>query len=187
MMDKINLQNQFLIAQSTDVLNPFHRTVIYVCEHNPEGAMGLVINRPTGLNLSEVFTSMEIVIENYSIATEPVLAGGPMQENVGFVLHSQHGSWNSSLNVSPEFTVTTSKDILHDIAEHDTLSNHLVFLGYSGWAANQLEQEIQNNVWLTCPAQANILFSTPIEARWEAAIRSLGIEPSQLVNAVGHA
>lgn len=186
-MNKINLQNQFLIAQNTDIANPFHRTVIYVCEHTPQGAMGLVINRSTGLNLSEVFTSMEIVIDNYTVESEPVLAGGPLQENVGFVIHAQPGSWDSSLNVSPDITVTTSKDILYNIAEHDDLSNQLVILGYSGWEPNQLEHEIQNNAWLTCPAQANILFATPIEQRWNAAIRSLGIEPCQLVSTAGHA
>ena len=186
-MNKINLQNQFLIAQNTDANNPFHRAVIYICEHTCEGAMGLVINRPTGLNLSEVFTSLEIVIDNYTMATEPVLAGGPVQENVGFVIHSEQGSWDSSLSISPEITVTTSQDILQNIAVDNALSNQLVILGYSGWAPNQLEQEIKSNAWLTCPATADILFSTPLESRWEAAIRSLGIEPSQLVNVVGHA
>lgn len=186
-MDEINLQNQFLIAQNTDVNSPFHRTVIYVCEHTSQGAMGLVINRSTGLNLAEVFTSMEIVIDNYSIASEPVLAGGPVQENVGFVLHTPQHEWDSSLNVGDELTVTTSKDILQEMANKEGLSEQRIFLGYSGWAPNQLEQEISNNMWLTCPARAEIIFSTPIEQRWEAAIRSLGIDPLQLISIPGHA
>jgi putative transcriptional regulator len=186
-MDKLNLKNHFLIAHDTEINNPFYRAVVYVCEHNADGAMGFVINRNAGIALDVIFESMEIQLTGSPLMHKPVLLGGPLQEATGFILHSKCQDWNSTISVSDKICVTTSKDILQDMVNQTGPTQLEMVLGYSGWAPGQLEQELQNNCWLSCPAQENIIFEIPIEQRWNAAIRSLGIDPSQLVSDVGHA
>lgn len=186
-MNHLNLQNQLLIAQDKDNHGAFHRTVIYICEHNVQGAMGFVINRSAGIELETVFESMEIQIAIAKPPSFPVLAGGPLQEAVGFVLHDTPYTWESSLVVSDTISITTSKDILQAMAKQQGPKNSQMILGYSSWSQGQLEQELKNNYWLTCPADKDILFSLPLNQRWNAAVRSFGIEPNQLISESGHA
>lgn len=186
-MNVTSLQNHFLIAHDNHPDDPFYKTVVYICQHNDSGTMGLVINRRCGLIATELFSALEIVLHDQSLQNKPVLCGGPVQEDVGFVIHTDEGQWESSFDINENVTVTTSKDIMQAIADAHGPKNSLFLLGYSGWEPHQLEQELERNVWLTCPASEEILFNTPIEQRWDAAIHSLGIDPSQLVHQTGHA
>lgn len=186
-MNSLNLKNHFLIAQEAENNSPFYRTVIYICEHNTDGAMGFVLNRSSSLFLDEIFTSLEITIAGDQLAGKPVLLGGPCQETTGFILHKSQGEWSSSFEVGDEITVTTSQDILKAMANNTAPEPYQMILGYSGWDANQLEHELEKGYWLTCPADADIVFNLPLAERYDAAIRLLGIDPIQLVSEAGHA
>lgn len=177
-----NLRNHFLIALHGENDSLFHRSVIYICDHNAQGALGLVLNKPTGLHLTEIFQSLEIKVANPLLAKTPVFIGGPVQEEVGMVLHDGVLTWQSSVATSSLLNVTTSRDILFAMAEEKGPEKVFFSLGYSGWSPGQLEEEVARDFWLVCPAQEKIIFEVPIAQRWEAAIRSLGIEPSQLVS-----
>ena len=186
MLDTVNLSDHFLISLDTEELSPFHRSVVYVCEHSEQGAMGLMINQQSGLDLNDVFSSMDIVVNADAVSSAQVLTGGPVQENAGFVLHGGKNKWESSLALANNLFVTTSQDILQAIADKEGPEKSLIMLGYSGWEAGQLEDEIGKNYWLSCPAKANIVFNTPIGQRWNAAIHSLGFTPCQLSREIGH-
>jgi len=187
MLNEINLRNHFLIAMDNDATSAFHRTVIYICEHGKEGSMGLVINRLSGLQLADIFSSMQITVnKQYNTAT-PVFTGGPVKENAGFVLHRDHGHWESSLYASDRLAVTSSKDIIQALANNEGPEKSMVTLGFSGWGAGQLETEIVNNFWLLSPADEDIIFNVPIAKRWYAAVESMGFKPSQLSTDIGHA
>ncbi|GGA97096.1 UPF0301 protein [Agarivorans gilvus] len=190
-MDAINtLQNQFLIAMPS--LNDpfFKRSVVYLCEHNEDGAMGLVINVPVDLSVESLLQQVELH-ENSEMIREdlnrPVYQGGPVAQERGFVLHSPMKGFNSSLKVSDELMVTTSKDVLDTLGTDAQPHDYIVTLGYASWEAGQLEQEIADNSWLTLPASTEIIFDTPSHKRWEAAAKSLGIDIWQLSSEVGHA
>jgi putative transcriptional regulator len=176
-----NLRNHFLVALHGETDPLFHRSVIYVCDHNAQGALGLLLNKPTGIHLTEICQSLEINVANPQLAKLPVFTGGPVQEEVGMVLHTGTLAWQSSVPTSPTLNVTTSRDILLAMAAEKGPEKVFFSLGYSGWSAGQLEDEVAQDFWLVCPVQERIIFEVPIEQRWEAAIRSLGIEPSQLV------
>lgn len=165
----------------------FAQSVIYLCEHNEDGAMGLVINRPSGLNLSDVLeqTSPEVDVPQ-DVGARMVFNGGPVQSERGFVLHRGPQQWESSLDLGP-LQLTTSRDILIDMSQNRGPNEFFVALGYAGWEAGQLEQELVDNIWLSCPADYHILFELEAEQRLHAAARSLGIDLNLLTNQAGHA
>jgi len=184
-----SLKGYFLIAASSTVSDMFSSSVVYICEHNDKGAMGVIINRPSKLTLGEVLDDLDIA-ENELDAT-PVLLGGPVGMQRGFVLHSGDSAineqWDSTLMVDGDIYLTGSKDILKALADSAGPERFLLTLGYSGWEASQLEQEIIDNQWLIAPADDSILFSTPIEKRFDAVLASLGIESVRLASVGGNA
>lgn len=186
MVLKMNLTHQFLIAMPTLADPNFHRTVTYMCHHDEGGAMGIVINRPLELSLGEVLGHMDIESTNPDVNAIQVLQGGPVQTERGFVIHELSGKWDSVLEVSDEIGVATSRDILNAIAKGEGPAQAVVALGYAGWGAGQLEQEVADNAWLSTPIDKSIIFDQPYEARWESAARLLGIDPDQIVGEAGH-
>lgn len=183
-----NLTDHFLIAMPSMDDPNFARAVIYIGQHNAEGAMGLVINRPAGFALGDIFDELALKPATEAIAARPVLIGGPIQSERGFVLHAaDERSWDSSVQVAPDLVLTTSRDILGAIAEDRAPERTLFALGYSGWGAGQLERELMANAWLTVPADRAVMFETAIETRWNAAIALVGIDASRLSGQFGHA
>ena len=187
METQTSLKNQLLIAMpSLDDPN-FARTVTYICEHGEHGAMGIVINRPTDLHLTDILQHMELGSALGEAGLQTVYLGGPVEEERGFVLHTHTPPWDSTLAVDDAISITTSRDILEAMAKGDGPTKTLVALGYAGWGAGQLEREIKENAWLSCPAESSILFDLPPESRWEAAVRLLGVDASLLSRDAGHA
>lgn len=180
------LSNQFLVAMPNVVGGEFDHTVTFLCEHNDEGAMGLVINRPTDLDLRDMLGHMGIEHSGLK-AGKPVFWGGPVQPERGFVLHRPAGDWDATLTVDEEFSITTSRDILEAIGRGEGPPEYLVTLGYAGWGGGQLEDEIRHNSWLNTPTDSTIIFGTPTGDRWAAAARLLGLDPSLLTSSAGHA
>jgi putative transcriptional regulator len=183
----IDMTNQFLIAMPSLADPNFRRTVTLVCEHNEDGALGIVINRPRQMKLQEVFEQLSLDGIDAGVGQQEVLDGGPVQPERGFVLHDGSTDWDSTLKVSQALSVTTSRDVLQAMASGEGPRNALVALGYAGWDAGQLEDEMRNNAWLSVPATAGILFDTPYDRRWEGAARLLGVDLSLLSSDVGHA
>ncbi|WP_027706678.1 YqgE/AlgH family protein [Zooshikella ganghwensis] len=184
-----SFKDHFLIAMPHLKDPNFADSVTYICEHNDQGAMGIVINRPTGLTLDEIFRQVGITPSHGNAHISDIIcAGGPVELERGFVLHSPSEShWEATLQVAPGVQLTTSKDILLAIAQNEGPENALIALGYSGWDKGQLEQEILDNSWLVCKADPNILFNTPIGDRLNAAVAALGINRSMLSPVAGHA
>lgn len=180
-----SLENQFLIAMPSLIDPYFHKTVTFICEHNDNGAMGLVINIPVHISLNELLSQMKA--DHVKPLSQKVLSGGPVAPDLGFVLHSSQMGWNSSLELSDNIMLTTSKDILEALGTDDAPEKFMVALGYAGWSPGQLEAEIQQNSWLNIPADAEILFDTPIELRWQKAVEKLGINLAHLSADIGHA
>ena len=182
-----NLTNQFLIAMPSMQDMNFSQTVTYICEHNEQGAMGIVVNRPTNLHLNDILDQLDITDIDLGSGEEFIYIGGPVQPERGFVLHGDGRDWDSTLKVTAEISVTTSKDILESIAAGNGPNHHLVALGYAGWAGGQLEQEISANAWLSGPADSQIIFNTPAEQRWKAAAQLLGVDLNLISGDAGHA
>lgn len=182
-----SLENHLLIAMPSLGDSFFNRTVTYICEHNEEGAMGLIINLPVNVTLNELLSQLDTDKQNLPELEQMVLTGGPVSPDRGFVLHSPQKGWSSSLALSDEVMITTSKDILMALGTELSPPDYLVTLGYAGWGPGQLEQEIQENSWLTTPADSDILFKTPIEQRWQKAAKQLGIDVAHLSSEIGHA
>ena len=182
-----NFTHHFLIAMPAMADQNFSHTLTYVCEHNEDGALGIVINRPTEMTLSSLFEQIDVPLVNTSLRRIPVHFGGPVQVDRGFVLHRPLGNWQSTLAVDDEVGLTTSKDVLEAVARGEGPKDVIVSLGYAGWSAGQLEQEVAQNAWLTVAADPDVLFETPADARLPAAMRLLGIDFSRLSDAVGHA
>lgn len=181
------LANHLLIAMPSLNDPNFERTVIYICEHHDQGSVGLIINRPMQFPMSIVFEQLKIEPLRKEQNAMPLLFGGPIQPERGFVIHKQTGGWRSSLFLQDEVTVTTSNDIIRAIAVDSGPKDVLVTLGYSGWTDHQLEQEVMDNVWLVCPYKSEIMYDVPFEDRWEYAGTTLGIKMSQLTSSAGHA
>lgn len=180
------LSNQFLVAMPNVVGGEFDHSVTLLAEHNADGAMGLVINRPTDLALRDMLAHMGIDHDGLS-RERTVFWGGPVQPERGFVLHRPTGQWDATLALEDDLAITTSKDILEALGHGEGPADYLVVLGYAGWGGGQLEDEIRNNSWLNTPADADIIFATPAAERWAAAARLLGLDPSQLSGLAGHA
>ena len=179
--------NQFLVAMPSLIDSKFSQSVTLLCEHSAQGALGLVINRPTDLRLSDMLAHMKL--EHPALAdTEHIVHwGGPVQTERGFVVHNEAGAWDSTLKLSQDLFITTSRDILVSIGKGDGPKRFLVALGYAGWGAGQLEDEILGNSWLNTPVDRGILFDIPMSSRWQAATRLLGVEVTQLAGPAGHA
>ncbi len=188
-MPEESLRNQFLIAMPSLADGNFEKSVSLMCEHGEDGALGLIINRPTDLQLGTMLEHLEIDCSGLAPehSDDAVFWGGPVQMDRGFVLHSPLGRWESSIQINPDLGVTTSRDILAAIGAGQGPEQYLVTLGYAGWDAGQLDQEILDNSWLTVPADLRIIFDTPVQDRWSAATRLLGIDPSSLMHDAGHA
>lgn len=205
-----SLQNQFLIAMPSLGDDYFNKTVTYICEHNDEGAMGLIINMPVNITLFDLLKQIEendkeqenkdnstldaetkpVSEENIALdhsLEQLVLSGGPISQNRGFVLHRTQPGWSSSLALNDDIMITTSKDILLALGTNKAPEQFMVTLGYAGWGPGQLETELQANSWLTIDADSDILFNTPIEQRWQKATEKLGIDVAHLSSDIGHA
>lgn len=183
-----SLQNHFLIAMPELHDSLFERTVTYICEHNEEGAMGLIINQPAKITLPSLLEQIEIKVPDQSALQHThIYTGGPVATDRGFVLHTPQKGWRSSLQLSEDIMVTTSKDILHVLGSADAPDNFIFTLGYSGWDAGQLEEELASNSWLTTPADADVMFDTPSNERWQKAAAKLGVNIGQLAPGAGHA
>ena len=182
----MNFTHQFLIAMPSLEDPNFHRTVTYICHHDEDGAMGIVINRPLDVRLGDVLSHMHIEPTNVDINAVPVVHGGPVQTERGFVIHQPVGQWDSVLEVQDGIGVATSRDILTAIATGEGPAHAIVALGYAGWGAGQLEQEMADNAWLSGPADNSIIFDQPYENRWHCAARLIGVDPDKLVSGAGH-
>lgn len=182
----LDLSNQFLIAMPGMNDPNFDHSLIYICHHDEEGAMGLVVNRETDATLSELLE--QVSIEAPQDLSSKVLYGGPVRTEQGFILHSTEDSkFEKSDQISEQLSLSGSLEILQAIADNAGPEQYIVSLGYAGWGAKQLETEIQNNSWLTAPAEPSILFECPCEERWNKAVSLLGFDPSTLQSTAGHA
>lgn len=182
------LNHHFLIATPSLNDNIFDHSVIYICEHNENGSMGIKINHRLPVNLAELFSQLDIQCNSEHINTISLLDGGPVSTNQGFILHTTgEQRWDSQLKVSDHVYVTASKDILDDIAAEKGPDQHIVALGYAGWSAGQLESELKNNAWMTLPASEDILFNQNKENIWQQCIDQLGFDISQLSTITGNA
>lgn len=181
------LRDHFLLAMPSLSEGIFSQSITYICEHGESGAMGIIINQPLDLNVAEIFEHLDIRAQR-DFSDEPVLAGGPVQIDHGFVLHrSGEANWEASLKVTPDITLTTSRDILRAIADGSGPAQYLIALGYAGWSAGQLEEELSHNSWLTLPADRDIIFATPWHRRLAAAAAGLGIDMNLISAQAGHA
>ena len=181
------LNNQFLIAMPGMDDPNFAQTVTLVCEHSERGALGIIINRPLTMDLGEVFEQLGLDASQSHVSRQNVLLGGPVQTDRGFVLHSPGAGFESTLPVSEKLHLTTSRDILDALASGQGPERAIVALGYAGWEAGQLEDEMARNAWLTVPVDEDLLFDVPAEDRWQAAGRLLGINLLHLSSDAGHA
>ncbi|MBC7726823.1 MAG: YqgE/AlgH family protein [Microbacteriaceae bacterium] len=187
---RFNLTNQFLIAMPGMGDDTFSGAVIYLCEHTEQGALGLVINKPIDIKLKRLFEKVELPLEIESLAEQPVYFGGPVQTERGFVLHGRNPDampYNSTLSIPGGLEMTTSKDVLEALSNGHGPKRLLVTLGYTGWAAGQLEDELGRNGWLTVDASPEIIFETPVEQRYGRAVSLLGFDPAMLSQQAGHA
>jgi putative transcriptional regulator len=182
-----SLTNQLLIAMPGLADPNFNSTVTLVCEHNTEGALGIIINRPMNLNLGGLFEQLELDESEGGTANFPVLDGGPVARERGFVLHNPGSEYASSVAVSPDIQLTLSRDVLDAIAAGTGPDRSLIALGYAGWEAGQLEAEMLSNTWLSVPASKEIVFEMPFEKRWASAAQTLGIDISRVSPHAGHA
>jgi putative transcriptional regulator len=186
-MLSVNLSHHFLIAMPNMVDPCFSKTLTYICEHNDQGALGLVINRPIEMTLARLLEQVSITTGNEQHVSMPVHYGGPVQIDRGFVLHEPAGPWQSTLKINHDLGLTTSRDILEAIGRGDGPRQILITLGYAGWAPGQIEQELAQNAWLTVAAQSEVMFDLPPEQRLAAAMGLLGIDFASLSEHAGHA
>ncbi len=186
-MDNANFTDHFLIAMPRMMDPNFAGTLTYICDHGDQGALGVVVNRPIELNLESLFNQIGLELIDDHLKQAPVYYGGPVQVERGFVLHRPVGTWGSTLSVNDRVGLTTSKDILEATARKEGPREILVTLGYSGWGPGQLEDEIKQNAWLTVPADPDVIFSLPAQARLNAAMQLLGIDLTMLSEEAGHA
>jgi putative transcriptional regulator len=192
----MNLTHHFLIAMPGLQDASFARSVVYLCEHSERGALGLVINKPTDINLKNLFDKVDLPLGRSDLAATPVLQGGPVQTERGFVLHealqaegadASESIYASTMTIPGGLEMTTSKDVLEAISTGAGPRKLLVTLGYSAWGEGQLESELAENSWLTVSADASVIFDTPIEERYEKALSLLGLQSWMLSPGAGHA
>ncbi len=182
-----SLKDHFLIAMPSMGDPNFNETVAYLCKHDEDGALGIVVNRPTDMVVEEIFQQYSLEVLTQDQGTQPVLMGGPVHPDRGFVLHQSETDFDSTFDPTARIKVTVSQDILAVMASGQGPSPAAVALGYAGWAAGQLESELAANAWLSAPADPAIVFETPFEQRWRAAASLLGVDIHQITNYAGHA
>jgi len=185
MNDKMDLTNQFLIAMPQLSGSYFGNTVVYMWQHGEDGALGIVVNLPLKIKLGEIFSQLDIEVQRLESGEVTVLSGGPVETDKGFILHDADDHWTSTLKITDDLCMTTSKDILDDISRGEGPENYLVALGCSGWSPGQLEQEIADNAWITCPASKDIIFSKDFERKPDMAVAALGFTMDQLTTDLG--
>jgi putative transcriptional regulator len=186
-MSDTSLTNHLLIAMPTLADPNFSKSITVICEHTKAGALGIVVNKPLPMTLSDVLTQMNLEAGTEAIASKPVLRGGPVYTDRGFVLHRPGGNWDHSHRVSDAVQVTTSRDVLAAMARGEGPQDAFIALGYAGWEAGQLEHEIKENSWLSMPIDSRVVFELPYEERWSAAWRFLGIDKDTMSRTSGHA
>jgi len=182
-----SLTGHFLIAMPSLNDGFFNQAVTYICEHDENGSFGIIINQQTDITLKQIAKEMAIESETNDNDEQPVFIGGPVDQGRGFIIHRPTGNWQSSLKVDNNVALTTSKDILQAIVNNEGPKDNIVALGYAGWAAGQLDNEMANNTWLSCPADEDIIFNTPVAERWKAAAKLIGVDLSLMSNDTGHA
>jgi len=187
MKESVYLQDHFLLAMPNAEDPNFHHAVIYLCEHNQNGAVGIIINRPTTISLVDVLGDMKIVVQDDIVRHMPVLFGGPVHQERGFVIHNEKGNWRSTLDSNGNIFITTSRDILEAIAIHQGPAQVLIALGCCAWEPGQLENELKENIWLSAPSNPLITFELPFESRYTEAMSSLGITLTNFSEESGHA
>ena len=181
------LDQQVLIAMPGMVDSNFSGSVTLLCQHNDEGAIGITINRLSDYSLGEIFSQLHLECADETICSMQVLEGGPVAPDRGFVLHSPHEGYESSMAVGPEIMVTTSRDVLAAIADGGGPEKFIIALGYAGWGGGQLEGELRENAWLSVMADSDIVFDMPVPGRFDGALGRLGIEADRLHSDIGHA
>jgi len=186
-MENVNLTHHFLIAMPNMADPYFSKSLTYICEHNEQGALGLVLTRAVDLTLGNLLEQIEIPIASPEIGAIQVHFGGPVQTDRGFVLHAPPGQWQSTLRVNDEIALTTSKDILEAVARGEGPDKIFITLGYAGWAPGQLEHEMSLNAWLSVPAESSLIFDLPLDTRFDAAMHLLGIDAINFSDDAGHA
>ncbi len=187
MNDLLSLKGQFLIAMPGLADPNFADTVVSVCEHTAEGTVGVVVNRIyPSLSAKEIFDELQITYTPER-ASVPVHYGGPVHANEIFILHGPPFDWEATLTITPFLAMSNTRDILEAIAAGTGPESFMLFLGCSGWAPSQVEEEMKGNVWLSCAVSEEIIFDLPLEERWTEAVKILGIDPSLLTDTAGHA
>ena len=191
-LENVNLTGHLLIAMPGMTDPFFSKSVTFICTHNQDGAMGVMINRPTDLSYETLFEKIKVELAQSALADNTVLYGGPVQPERGFVLHEHSGEWDSTLSIAENTALTTSKDILELVAMGTGPKKMLLALGYAGWTAGQLEQEIAANSWLSVQAKDGetlhkILFECKAEDKLNASLALLGVNPAMLSDVAGHA
>ncbi len=181
------LSNNLLIAMPGMQSDYFDHSVTLICQHDEQGAFGVVINRPLQMTVGELLAQLDITVEDPGIAGQAALNGGPVQSEQGFVLHNTDRTWDSTLQIDDDTAITSSRDILVDLAAGNGPERFMLLLGCAGWNPGQLEEEIKANTWLTCPADNTILFDMPYPHRWKDAAATLGIDVRLLTTEAGHA
>ncbi len=182
-----SLTNHLLIAMPQLADPNFAQTVALICEHTDKGALGIVLNKPLPMKLSDVLSQMQLEPSSEHIAEQPVLRGGPVHTDRGFVLHRPGGQWDHTHMVSDTIQVTTSRDVLAAMARGEGPSDAFIALGYAGWESGQLEQEMKDNAWASMPVDARVVFELPFQERWAGAWRLLGVDVGRLSPDAGHA
>lgn len=181
-----NLRNTLLIAMPSMDDPNFDHTVTLICQHDEEGAFGVTINRPLEVTVGELLAQLDIELNDIQLSNRVAMSGGPVQSEQGFILHNTNRVWESTLHIAENLSITSSKDILTDIAAGNGPDQFLLVLGCAGWSPGQLEEEIKENSWLTCMANNSILFDMPYPHRWRGAASTLGIDVNLLGTAAGH-
>ena len=182
-----NLSGQLLLAMPNLIDSGFAHSVIYICEHNHDGAMGLIINQPIDIPLKQIFAQLNLPCPD-RLSARQLLLGGPVQRERGFILHrNTDKKWQSTMAIGDHISLTASPDIIEALASNEGPEDSLIVLGYAGWGAGQLEQELLANAWLTAPADAEFLFETPFDNRARLAAASIGVDLNQLSNSAGNA
>jgi len=181
-----SLAHHLLVALPSLAEAPFARSVALICQHDENGSMGVLVNQPTDYTIGEVLAQMDITTDDEALRVRVVLNGGPVHPERGFVIHDDARAWESSLPVGDGLFLTTSRDILEAMARGDGPANALVTLGCAGWGEGQLEGELADNSWLTVPADADLLFHTPLDERWQGAASRIGVDMFRMTDYSGH-
>ncbi len=186
-MTQATYTNHLLIAMPALTDSDFAHSVTLVCEHSAKGALGIILNKPSPMVLRDVLSQMKLEPRDEAIGGQPVLCGGPMRTDRGFVLHRPGGDWDSTAQVSELIQVTTSPDVLAAMARGEGPGDAYVALGFARWDADELERQIRDNAWLPVPADERLLFELPFAERWQASWQFLGVDVEKLSLTAGNA